>query len=503
MGSHSNTDPPLPPRNDRRWLLTILLVLVAFVGLRLVGIDTPCTGSHGWRQADTLAIARNYLTEDSSFLRPRVDRRGDLTGIAGCEFPLLNYGIFLAYRVLGFHDWVGRAVVLLISVLASLFLLAHVRQRADRTTAIAAVLFMNSAPVYFYYSRCVMPDTVAVCAALAALWAFAHWLERDRARWLVGSGVAAALALLIKPSAGILLFGFAWCLLRRFRWRAFTQPRLWLWTLGILAPFCWWYGYEAPWLNETYGLGAYFHIRPNTLEGWRQLVSTNLSLIVVNKQLLGLLTSRLALVFAAVLAWAAWRGRRDQAAPARPQLHRQLDDVYRGWFVGFLVLVLCDAQMFRFHEYYGLPIVPAIAIVCAMGTRAARRWAGAVRQRQALVWGVVLLVVILGAKRGYAFFGASPDREAIAAVQRVIPRDSLVVTVDRQCVVQLYVLGQKGWSAFPDTPVDSIRGWISQGARLLISDDREWERRPEFARLLAEAEVVLDSPVYRVFRFRQ
>jgi hypothetical protein len=70
-------------------------------------------------------------------------------------------------------------------------------------------------------------------------------------------------------------------------------------------------------------------------------------------------------------------------------------------------------------------------------------------------------------------------------------------------VVQLYVLGQKGWSAFPDTPVDSIRGWISQGARLLISDDREWERRPEFARLLAEAEVVLDSPVYRVFRFRQ
>ena len=499
MTSPAAKVPPTPTiRNDRRWLFAIVLVLLVFTGLRLVWIDTPCAGIHAWRQADTLAVARNYLTEDAPFLRPRIDRRGDLTGIAGGEFPLLNYGIHLAYRGLGLHDWVGRAVVLLISLLASGLLAAHVGRRADRSTALLAVVFLNSAPVYFYYSRCVMPDTVATAAMLGALWAFGRWLEGDRSRWLAGSGIAAALALLIKPSTGILLFGFAWCLLRRDGWRAFTQPRLWLWTAGILGPCCWWYGYEAPWLNEHFGLGAYFHTQPATLAGWRQLLGTDLALLIVQKELLGVFVARPALVFAAVLACVTWRGRgRTTPMP----LHRQIDDVYRGWFVGFAVLVLSDATMFRHHEYYGLPVVPAIAIVCALGARQALCWAGAVRPRQILVVGVVLLAGIFGTKRGYKFFAPGPDRDAIAAVQRVVPAEALVVVLDPQYAVQLYQLDRKGWSAFADTPIDSIREWIERGARFVIGDDRMWEQQPATAHLLAGAKVALESPGYRVFRF--
>ena len=232
----------------------LLLVLIALVAMRSVWIDTPCAGAHAWRQADTLAVARNYLTEDAPFLLPRIDRRGDLTGICGCEFPALNYFVAVAYRMCGLHEWVGRAVVLLISILASLCLHAHVRQRSGSSVALIAVLLMNSAPAYFYYSRCVMPDTVAVAAMLGSLWAFGRWLACDRASWLAGSAVAAAFALLVKPSAGILLFGFAFCLLRRDGLGVLRQVRLWLWTAAILLPFLWWYGVHVPWLNEQYGL---------------------------------------------------------------------------------------------------------------------------------------------------------------------------------------------------------------------------------------------------------
>jgi hypothetical protein len=493
--------PAASTRRDRRVRLALVLSLVALVAMRTVYLDTPCAGSHGWRQADTLAVARNYVTEEAPFLLPRIDRRGDLTGIGGCEFPALNYGVALGYRVLGLHDWVGRALVLAISVLASLFLYAHVAQRAGPAVGLVAMLLMNGAPVYFYYSRCVMPDTVAVAAMLGSLWAFGRWLASDRSPWLAGSAGAAALALLIKPSTGILLFGFAYCLLRRDGLGVFRQVRLVLWTAAILLPALWWYGVHAPWLNEHYGMGEYFHIRPHTLAGLRELVTTDLAWIVVKKELFGSFVARPALLFFALLAVTAWRRRRGQPLPA-PPLARQLDHVLVGWFAGFVVLVLCDARMFRFHEYYGLPIVPAIAIVCALGAGVALRWAGGILARQVLVWGLVVAAVALGAARSYRSFGGGPDPAAIAAVQAVVPADALVITVDDQHSVELYLLHRKGWSLFSDQPLDDVPDWITRGARFVVSKHPTWHSRPDVARMAADWTPVLDERGYRVWRVR-
>lgn len=480
----------------------LFLALIALVAMRSVWIDTPCAGSHAWRQADTLAVARNYLTEDAPFLLPRIDRRGDLTGICGCEFPALNYFVAVAYRMCGLHEWVGRAVVLLISVLASLCLHAHVRQRSGSSAALIAVLLMNSAPAYFYYSRCVMPDTVAVAAMLVSLWAFGRWLACDRASWLAGSAVAAAFALLVKPSAGILLFGFAFCLLRRDGLGVLRQVRLWLWTAAILLPFLWWYGVHVPWLNEQYGLGQYFHTRPDTLGGWRELVTSDLSWILVKKELLGKFVSRPALVFAVIVLWGAWRRRAGGAPAAQMPLQRQLDDVLWGWFAGFGVLVLADAGMFRFHEYYGLPIVPAIAIFAAKGADMALRWAHGQLARQLVVWGIVSAAVAHGALHGYRSFGPGPDPAAVAAVQAVVPADALVITVDDQFAVELYRLNRKGWSLFRAQPLDDVPEWIAKGAAYVICDDAQWREKPDVSRIVAGWQLVLDSNDYQVWRVK-
>ncbi|MBL7922863.1 MAG: hypothetical protein JNL88_01560, partial [Bacteroidia bacterium] len=46
----------------------------------------PCS-IHVWRQCNTLAVARNFYEEDPNILRPRVDRRGESTGVTGMQFP--------------------------------------------------------------------------------------------------------------------------------------------------------------------------------------------------------------------------------------------------------------------------------------------------------------------------------------------------------------------------------------------------------------------------------
>ncbi|MEO6596180.1 MAG: hypothetical protein ABIP94_15640 [Planctomycetota bacterium] len=67
----------------RRWLL---LALAIFAAVLLLAIPQGIGGS--WRECDTQAISRNFLTEGFNPLRPRVDWRGDTDGAVECEFPL-------------------------------------------------------------------------------------------------------------------------------------------------------------------------------------------------------------------------------------------------------------------------------------------------------------------------------------------------------------------------------------------------------------------------------
>jgi len=66
------------------WILGIICVLGGI--LRLYQINNPIADWHSWRQADTAAVARNYLRFGMDLLRPKYD---DLSNIqSGKDNPL-------------------------------------------------------------------------------------------------------------------------------------------------------------------------------------------------------------------------------------------------------------------------------------------------------------------------------------------------------------------------------------------------------------------------------
>jgi hypothetical protein len=78
-------------------LFTILLtgILLLNVGLRLYKIDGPVADWHSWRQADTAAVARNFIKFGFDPLHPRYDDLSNIqsgkdnpTGLRMVEFPL-------------------------------------------------------------------------------------------------------------------------------------------------------------------------------------------------------------------------------------------------------------------------------------------------------------------------------------------------------------------------------------------------------------------------------
>lgn len=96
----------------------LLLLLIIHTALHLKCIDLPPVGFHQWRQTQTLSVARNFYEEGMNIFQPRVDNRGQYSGITGVEFPVVNFLIAAGYEVFGSHAFVERAVLLLFSMIA-------------------------------------------------------------------------------------------------------------------------------------------------------------------------------------------------------------------------------------------------------------------------------------------------------------------------------------------------------------------------------------------------
>jgi hypothetical protein len=202
-------------RLRNRWGLALLaLLLLIHVFLHLKYVDDPPSGFHLWRQAQTLAVARNFHEEGMNILEPRIDARGAGLGISGMEFPLLNYTIALAYQVWGFHHFLPRLVMLGFGILALLgaFLAGRELFRTN-LLGIAMAFFLLFSPLFHYYSFVCMPDVPMLSFLILGIFFIASWYRRHH-EWRAFLAISClVLAALIKISALIAVPAVAYLLL--------------------------------------------------------------------------------------------------------------------------------------------------------------------------------------------------------------------------------------------------------------------------------------------------
>ena len=59
--------------------------------LRLININKPIVGINTWRQADTAAMARNFVEYDGNILHPQIDWGGVPPSEVEAEFQIYTY----------------------------------------------------------------------------------------------------------------------------------------------------------------------------------------------------------------------------------------------------------------------------------------------------------------------------------------------------------------------------------------------------------------------------
>ncbi|MFO0704290.1 MAG: glycosyltransferase family 39 protein [Patescibacteria group bacterium] len=169
----------------QKYLPTILVIgilTIITVGFRLYKIQTPLVEYHSWRQADTLAVARNYVRNGINLLLPKYDDISKLQsglenpqGYRMVEFPIYNAIIALfSMFVPGIPiEQVGRMVSILCSLVTVFLIYQLVLETKNKMAAWFAAIIFAVFPFFVFYTRAVLPENLAVTLIMLSVF-FCH-----------------------------------------------------------------------------------------------------------------------------------------------------------------------------------------------------------------------------------------------------------------------------------------------------------------------------------------
>jgi len=234
-----------------RWRAAAALALIAWCAV-VVALRRPARITDdwmGWRQADTQAIARNFVEEGFTPLHPRIDWRGDGPGFVETEAQLYPTLIAATMEVSGESEWPGQLVSLACTATALALIFAALARRYGEPAGFIALLALLGHQGTLAIATSIQPDSLALLLFVIGWLAFVADLAAPSRRTLALWVTATALAGLVKPTTlelGIAQFVLA-ALSHRLR-----SPRLWLGWAIVLAVVIAFLAYART-LYVTYG----------------------------------------------------------------------------------------------------------------------------------------------------------------------------------------------------------------------------------------------------------
>lgn len=442
-------NPPAGGQNLKFLLLLIIFILSFLV--RLYRIDSPVADWHSWRQADTAAVARNFIKLGFDPLKPRYD---DLSNVASGKDNPLGYRLveFPIYQVLGLGLYqlvkILPGVTLeislrLVSMLASLgvmaFLYSLVKKNSGRVVALGTILIFGFLPYSVYFSRTILPEMLAVFFAIGAIWVYSK-------SWFI-AGIMSGLAILTKPTAGFLLLPLVYLWLKDFRLNFSYLSRLFIFCVLAFGGFFWWRlwiqqfpeGIPAnEWLLNAGNIrfsGAYFY--------W--LLGERLGKLIFGYWLVVPLALGLIL-----------------KAPLKSHL------TYALLLVGTILYAIIFARGNVQHDYYQILWLPILAIFSGLGM------AFLLAKNDGLNRNLSIMLLIFcfftgilfswHEVRGYYWVNNPAIVEAGKEVDKLTPKDAKVIAPYGGDTAFLYQTNRQGW------PVGfEIEKKIAMGANFYVN----------------------------------
>lgn len=333
------------------WISRLFSDIRFWIGITFVHrlfsiMQPPLEAAHNWRQTTVNMVARNFLEIDPNIFYPRVDMAGELTGITGMEFPLLNYLIYLVSLVFGYDHWYGRLINLVVSsvgIWCFYDLLKHHFHKRLAFNASMVLLFS----LFYYYSRKIMPDIFSVSLVLAGIWMWKYYISTSKFWSYLLGGVFILFGVLSKlPS--VMILAFLWPLMLQINWKKKLELSLAVSFAGIASVM--WYFYWVPYLENEFGFSHFFMGKSIAwtfhflIDNWQE----TLHMFYVK-------AAGYSGFIAAIIGLGLLK---------RSSMDARL--IVISSVCLFLILMLKSGDKFIGHEYYIIPFVPLMALLAGL-----------------------------------------------------------------------------------------------------------------------------------------
>jgi hypothetical protein len=436
-----------------------MVIALAWGGLHVPYLHLPPLGHNSWRPADVLGVGRNYCEEQASFWLPRVDSRGDTTGITGMEFPLLNWLEGQA-ACAGLNQVVfARALTILFAMLAIVCAgLIATPLPGVHTPTLATFVFATS-PIFWFFGASPQPDVPALAMLMLSLALLRRSLGKElNATWLLLSAAAASLGVLFKLPVILLGAAGVAMLLTQQGFKALRLARVWLAAVVALLPPVLWYRYARQ-LQEQYGLQTFF-----LGDSPRMMLTEVLQPSLYESVFLQKWFDCYAFpVFSAIAVLGLivdWRS---------------CEVWLKTLAAASVAYVLLAGDHATVHFYYGLPLIPFIAL------SSARAMAVRIDGQRSRFWRPAALVLsgvaLLYGPHRVAHWWPSADadtpyREAASVIDRGTSAADKIIVFSRGDPTLFWMLHRRGWLA-PDANTEEWLRKNAATAHVLVCDRRK------------------------------
>ncbi len=437
----------------RKRPLIFILILLIGLSVRLYGINLPIADWHSFRQADTASVSRYFYDHGINLLDPRYHDISRVQsgmfnpeGYRLVEFPVYNAIHALTARFL-FRipfDTVGRLISVVFSLLTSIFIFKITAFYFGKDRGMLAMFLFLILPFNIYFSRVVLPEPLSVLLGISALWFFVKYTKNERAKDLLVYCILISLAILVKPYIifyNVFVIYYFW---KKYGIKKLTYAKeTVLISVIVLIPFFLWrvwilrHPEGIPFWKWTFN-GDGVRFKPAF---WYWVFGERLGKLIlgvwgVYPFVLGLIKTKrnpfiISLLFGALL----------------------------------YVVIIATANVR--HDYYQTLIIPAIAVTLAVGF-----WEISVsfinsRDKILIPSVILLLMTLISAFQVKEYYKINHPEiiDAGRAVDRLVPKDALVIASYNGDTAFLYQTKRRGWPVV-ELPISEL---INEGASYYAS----------------------------------
>jgi len=443
----------------------VLLVLILLMGFaaRLYKFNSPLLDWHSFRQADTAAVGRLYLENGINLFLPKyydisMVQSGlfNPMGYRFVEFPL--YSLFHVYFARIF-PWItfeeaGRLLSISCTLISAFFLYKIAKIFFSKYVALFSVFLYLFLPFNIYFTRVILPEPLAVMLGVTGLWFFLKYEKNHNLKNLIIYSTLMSLAILVKPYMVFYNFYPIYFFWKKYGLKKFINKNTVIVFLITFTPFILWRFWISKhpegipfWKWTLNGDGVRF--KPAF---WYWIFGERIGKLILG--VWGVIPFSIGII-----------------------LNRK-NKFLISFLLGSLAYLFVFATANVRHDYYQTLIIPSIVLVLASGFF--KILDDYKKEKYGFFFPVIILflTILISAFQVKEYYKINHPEIVAAgsAVDKLTPKDALVIASYNGDTAFLYQTKRKGWPVV-ELPINEL---VQRGASFFVSIDLNDPQTKEF-----------------------